>query len=433
MLTRKILKENIMFKYMALFVFSVLCLPYPHCISKSISKTHESFKYFDFGYDREIDKQSNINILLARFRKADCGVQHHIFALYKLLLDEGIKVNIVVIQNTSLQKRLYNARLPHFAISENPKDEFNHFYSATSKICKQTKANIIHINGANLEYRVAQAVAKDLNLAIIQQHHDYKEPNLNICKNIDALILVSPELTIRLPQKDIYKNINVKFIVFFPPLCNEEKFLNFKPMYSKKDFFKEKFGIDIKKSPILCTVANFYYCKNHETLFKAIHNLIFKYKNEVQLVLAGTGTSKRITQLKKLCIDLKIDSNVYFLNFVEDIPELLYHSDIKILPSIGEAFSIAIIEASLMKKPIILSKTAGSANLLIKDMETGLLCDPYDAEDIAAQINKILNNKDLALKLSENVYSFVVKNFSRKNIGQIYINLYEKVLNNSRK
>ena len=81
-----------------------------------------------------------------------------------------------------------------------------------------------------------------------------------------------------------------------------------------------------------------------------------------------------------------------------------------------------------MKKPIILSMTAGSANTVIKNMETGLLCNPYDAEDIATQINKILSNKNLALKFSENAYNLAVKNFSKKIIGQNYINLYGKVL-----
>ena len=135
------------------------------------------------------------------------------FLLYiSLLLEEGIKVNIAVIKNTSIQKRLYDARLPHFAINEKYKDEFNHFYSAISKICVQTKANIIHINGTNFEYKVAQAVAKNLNLAVIQQHHTSREPKINICKNIDALILVNPELVTVLQKKYAYENINLKNI-----------------------------------------------------------------------------------------------------------------------------------------------------------------------------------------------------------------------------
>lgn len=370
-------------------------------------------------------------VLLMRFNKMENGVQHHVFSLYKGLLESGFNVHVAVTKGTNIQKKLEAAGLPHYSFAcmygTSDKIRFESYCSALNKICKNLNIKIIHVNGVMFEFRAAKEVAKQLNLKVVQQYHYYKVPGPSFYDGADGLISASPIVAQALDQKNKEKKLGLR-IEFIPPLCDESRFVDFVSNLSREDFFYSNFGIKINKTPILCCVSNFYRCKNHEALLNAVHNLIFKQNIKVQLVLAGTGNKGRTDALKKMCENLKIEKYVYFLNFVQNIPELLFHSDIKILPSSGDAFGIVIMEAALMKKPIILSKNAGSAGIIVKHGQTGLICDPDNVENITEQIKKMVQNPDFAKKLGENAFNCVVNDFSSKNIVLQYVDFYNKLL-----
>jgi glycosyltransferase involved in cell wall biosynthesis len=278
---------------------------------------------------------------------------------------------------------------------------------------------------------VAKEVAKQLNLKVVQQHHSYRVPENNIYKDADALLLASPDVAKILSnnknKRDGCSN-KVGCIKFLPPLCDENKFLNFTSNISREQFFLDNFGIKLNSAPIICMIANFYKCKNHEGLLEALNILIHKYKIPVQCVLAGKSSESRIEELRKLCKDFRLDEYVKFLGFVEDTPSLLFYSDIFILPSKGDAFAITILEAAFMHKPIILSQKAGAADLIIKDNQTGLLCDPYNSEDIALKIKKLISDSDLRTKLGSAAFDHVTKNFSTDFVLDLYVDFYKQIV-----
>ena len=139
------------------------------------------------------------------------------------------------------------------------------------------------------------------------------------------------------------------------------KFLNFNPTESKVDFFRKNFNVYIDNHPVICMIANLFKYKNHELLLNAIANLIHKDKILVEIFLAGDEGDVSQASLQQLASNLKISKHVHFLGFTKLIPELLYYSDIKVLCSKKEAFGIVLMEAALMKKPIILSRSADMA------------------------------------------------------------------------
>ncbi len=410
------------------FVLMFSLFYFQNCLAQEKSGR---FEYFSFGSKRVIRTVNKkiVPILLVRFHKIETGVQHHVFTLYKKLYEMGIDVHIVVAKGTKLQKRLLDAKLPHFAISGGTSSKELKFYtSSVAKICDNFGIKIIHVNGFDFELKIAQALAKKFNLMIVQQYHSYKVFDFNLCSNIDALILSSPALTADLQNKKENGAINPGIIKFIPPICDNEKFLKFCPKYSRSEFFEQKLKIKIKNCPVICMIANFYYCKNHQTFLEAIHELIYVEKMPVQVVLAGSGPARSVEKYKALCKKLKIAENVYFVGYVGDIPELLFHSDIKVLPSWGESFSIAIVEAALMKKPIVLSRTAGTAGLIIEHEKSGLLCDPQKFKDIALQIKRLINDPRFAKSLGENAYEFVLNNLSIEKVSSHYLDLYKQVI-----
>ena len=74
--------------------------------------------------------------------------------------------------------------------------------------------------------------------------------------------------------------------------------------------------------------------------------------------------------------------------------------DIYIQPSYEEAQGLTIMEAQILHKPIISTKTVG-AKTIISDYQTGLLCD-INAEALSEGIARLMDDKALCNQLTEN-------------------------------
>ncbi len=160
----------------------------------------------------------------------------------------------------------------------------------------------------------------------------------------------------------------------------------------------------------------------------ATSELVNKRNIPVEVILAGEGILKQ--KLIEYAKKLGIQHSVHFLGFTSKIPEILYYSDIKVLPSLRESFGVALLEAALMKKPIVLSHSAALAGILICHGQTGLLCKPNEARDLADQLELLIKNREYAAQLGENVYLHVQSNFlssrSFEKIRTIYMRVYQE-------
>ena len=164
--------------------------------------------------------------------------------------------------------------------------------------------------------------------------------------------------------------------------------------------------------------------KNQQLLLKAANKLIVEKEKPVQIFLVGAG---EINILKRLAKELKIEDYIYFIRFTDKIAEILYHSNIKILTSKEEAFGIVLLEAALLKKPIISSDKTGSRNI-IKHKKTGLLFKNNDVNDLVKKIERLLNNPILGKTLGENAFQFVKKHFITQKSFSRLEKFYKKIL-----
>ena len=261
---------------------------------------------------------------------------------------------------------------------------------------------------------------------MIAQYHEAGFEYTEKYKDIDAFVCVSPRVFKHVKSKG--KAQNIKFVELIAPFFNDEKLLNFKPStQSREEFFKKNFDLDLRPLPLLCVIANLYHCKNHEVLVRAVDVLTYKYKTFVQIVCVGLDNLDRKSKLEKMAQDFGVQDYIKFLGFSRDVPEILYYSDIKILPSLRDSFGIVLLEAALMGTPVILSKAADSAGFVVKDGETGLIFDPTDPWDLALKIKTLIDDQALAKKLAENFYSVVLEKFSTEVSVKKMIGLYDKV------
>jgi len=353
-----------------------------------------------------------------------------VFSICKYLYENGFDNKILVTTGSILQKKLNEAEIPHYSTNALSVYAKNKYYykkklgSMISKICLQHNIEIIHTHKP-LEYFIARDIAQKYGIAIIAHYHTYTLPSLNKFKGFDAFIGVSPRIIDYVTEVNKTCNLGIKHIGFMYPPYDDQKFLNFKSAYSSKaDFFKKCFNIEIGNDPVVCMVANYYESKNHELLLEAVSKLVKKGQGNLHIMLAGTGKPNRYNTLKTLVENLHLEQNVHFLGFINNVEELFYFSDLSVLPSLFEAFGIVLLEAALMKKPIILSKTADAANVVIFQDKTGLLCDPENVDDLADKIQRILKNPREGKRLGENAYNYVKENFLSQCSLDSLIDLY---------
>lgn len=138
-----------------------------------------------------------------------------------------------------------------------------------------------------------------------------------------------------------------------------------------------------------------------------------KVKHDCVFLIGGNGP---MTQELKETYKL---SNVHFVGRISDEQLIVYHyaASIFAFPSItkNEAFGIALAEAMYCKKPAVTFTIPDSGvNWVCPNGECGLESPNGDSVALAASIDRLLADDELAKRLGENGHQRVMKYFTRE-------------------
>ena len=113
--------------------------------------------------------------------------------------------------------------------------------------------------------------------------------------------------------------------------------------------------------------------KGHDQLLEALPDLLVDHPNLVYLV-AGDGDDR--LRLEAKARELGVDSHVRFLGHVDhaDLPDLYRAADLYSMPSTGEGFGVAFVEAMACGTPA-LGLAVGGAVDAFADGELGIVAD----------------------------------------------------------
>lgn len=114
---------------------------------------------------------------------------------------------------------------------------------------------------------------------------------------------------------------------------------------------------------------------------------------------------------------------VRFHGASNDVARLLRAADIYIQPSHYEAFSNAVIEAMATGLPVVASRVGGMLDCIV-DNENGLLSTPADPADIAAKLQRVIDDPELRARLGERARQTVVEDFDELQIFQKFADLF---------
>ena len=184
---------------------------------------------------------------------------------------------------------------------------------------------------------------------------------------------------------------------------------------------KQKYGIE-QNNICVTMLARLEPVKDHETFLRAAAVLAKQHKN-IKFIVAGTGSLE--AQLKDLAKGLKIEKNVIFLGFIENVEEIMNITDINVITSKQEALCLSIIEGMSIGVPAV-GTAAGGIPEVIENGKTGYIAQIGDYEKIAEIISDLLEDENTYNTFSENCIKTVEEKFLAKDMAEKIEELYLK-------
>jgi len=141
---------------------------------------------------------------------------------------------------------------------------------------------------------------------------------------------------------------------------------------------------------VILMVGRLWQQKAPEVLLKAAAGLL-RQQRDMRVVFIGDG--ELMETLKTEARQAEVESQVCFLGWRTDVPEILKGADIFVLPSRWEGLSIAILEAMAAGVPVVASDIPGN-RAVICDGENGELFRMDNVDDLQKRLSELSSNRE---------------------------------------
>lgn len=191
-------------------------------------------------------------------------------------------------------------------------------------------------------------------------------------------------------------------------------------------FEKGEKNFDLE-NPVFMYIGRLIELKGVHFAMEALSKLTKDYP-KLKFLIVGDST---FGDYKEKLHKLKNDNGWDFIEFLgksNDVPASLTMTDIFVLPSQTEGFSIAVLEACAAKKPVIATST-GAIPEMVKDGESGFIVQYGDVEAIYRSARTLLEN-GLVEKFGEKANRIAKEKFGIEKVAEMHYNLYLEVKRN---
>jgi glycosyltransferase involved in cell wall biosynthesis len=182
-------------------------------------------------------------------------------------------------------------------------------------------------------------------------------------------------------------------------------------------------------APLVTVVSRLTRLKGIENFLEATAVLKARYPHARFLVVGETAPSDRayLTELTDLTERLGVADRVTFTGLRSDVPAVLGCADVAVMPSLNEALSNVLLESMAAGAPVVATRVGGTPEALI-DGQTGLLVPPGDSEAIATAVMRLLDDRELAIRLGRAAHDLIVRKFSVEQMVRSTETLYMDLL-----
>ena len=167
--------------------------------------------------------------------------------------------------------------------------------------------------------------------------------------------------------------------------------------------------------------------KGIETLIEAFSRVA---PNHPGWKLAIVGSGSELGRLKAAAVEFGLADNCWFEPGTRDVTGWLRAMDVFVLPTFNEALSNALMEAMACGCAPLATRVGGNTELITAG-ENGLLFEVRDAAGLAAALDTLITNRELAKRYGSRSAEIIRERFSREvaaaRMGQIYERLVATV------
>lgn len=184
-------------------------------------------------------------------------------------------------------------------------------------------------------------------------------------------------------------------------------------------------AMPVEREPLIVSWGRVQYEKGFQVLARAMHVLRGRVP-DVNCTIAGRGSYLPELQSQ---IDVEGVSDLVELpGYVPDaeLRKLVRRAGCVVIPSLYEPFGLVALEALAAGAPLIVAHTGGLSEM-IDGTDAGLTFEPGNADDLAACIERVLTDHELAVSLTEHAERLVHSTYAWDAIAMTTAQVYAQI------
>jgi len=191
--------------------------------------------------------------------------------------------------------------------------------------------------------------------------------------------------------------------------------------------FRRKFGVG-KDQIVIGNVAALTDHKGHIYLIDAASLVLQKFPNARFFII---GQGELLTLLEARIEKLGLKGRVTLTGYIKDVEEAFRAMDLFALSSHLEGLCTSVLDAMLMRVPVVATRTGGIPDV-VEDGVNGYLVEPKSPEALAQGIIRLLEDREAQERFVKAGYERVIRHFTKEKMvagtAMIYHNLLQNKL-----
>lgn len=276
--------------------------------------------------------------------------------------------------------------------------EIGRVLAATNWLAERARkigVEVLHANHAAHIY--ASRAAKKAGLKEVWHLHDYpyqRDLVMRVCSRLSTNHIIYTTPHVRSGFPDFNRRFPHSIV---PPSAVES--IETAPTPE----IRQRFGL-AAASRIVLTVSRTQPHKGHVVLLDAAERMRSSHPEAVFVITGEPTDGPQRDYWSKIVDRIRVRSlsNVRLVGFVKDAELTALYKEASVLahPALSEGFGLVLLEAMRAGTPVVAADSAG-ASFIIENGSNGLLVPKSDAEAMARDISRVLDDESLASRLTK--------------------------------
>lgn len=163
----------------------------------------------------------------------------------------------------------------------------------------------------------------------------------------------------------------------------------------------------VNRKKIIVTVGNFFSVKGFD-MAVLVAEKIFLRNPDWKWFFCGDGLEYE--KIRSLILKKNLINHIILPGRLKDISNILNNASIYVMTSRSEGFGMVLLEAKTASLPIVAFDVPYGPREIIEDGINGYLIKPFDIDEMAEAINRLIENHELRFKFANqscvNMYKF---------------------------